>query len=192
MCACGNAVCAALCSAYLCIYLQSYSTAYFLHPHSKTKTPTYTLRAHLSPAFFAVVSHQAGKPTHTHTHRKNSNKTQRCSSLCAQTCLTFGLGPRGLSTSIPPQQRGLSLGLLAPTGSLPGAHLLSLCALSMKLSHVRGAACWVTHTYTHTYTCTSLTRQWNRTGGQTVDTSPEPQWCPSFSFSLLFPISYLV
>lgn len=65
MCACGNAVCAVLCSAYLCVYLQSYSTAYFLHPHSKTKTPTYTLRAHLSPAFFAVVSHQAGKPIHT-------------------------------------------------------------------------------------------------------------------------------
>lgn len=160
------------------------------HTAKQKHLRTHSVPTCLRPSLLLWVIRQANQ--HTLTHRKNSNKTQRCSSLCAQTCLTFGLGPRGLRTSIPPQQRGLSLGLLAPTGSLPGAHLLSLCALCMKLSHVQGAACWVTHTYTHTYTRTSLTRQWNRTGGQTVDTSPEPQWCPSFSFSLLFPISYLL
>lgn len=160
MCACGNAV---FCSVYLCIYLQSYSAAYFLHPHGKTKTPTYTLHAHLSPAFFPVVSHQAGKPTTTHTcahtHTQNSNKTQRCSSLCAPPCLTFGRVPRGLSTSIPPQQRGLSLGLLAPAGSLPGAHLLSLSRPVHEAFPCLNRVLPVeshTHLHTNTPTCTPV------------------------------------
>ena len=148
MCLCGNAVYAMLRSAYLCIYLQSYSTAYFLHPHGKTKTPTYTFRTHLSPAFFHVVSH-LHRQAIQHTHKK---KIPELFLTMRWDCLTFGLSPGGFGTSIPPQQRGLSLGLLSPTGSLPGAHLLSLCTLCMKLPHVCTGCCLLSpppHTHTH-------------------------------------------
>lgn len=122
--------------------------------------------------------------TRAYTQVTNSNKAQ--SSFLD--CLTFGLCPGGcFCTSFPPQQRGMSLGLFSPAGSLPGACLLSVCLLCLKLSlDCPGCSlCWVTHTHTpHTHA--SLVVQWNRTGGWAGDTSPESQWCPSFSCNLLF------
>lgn len=74
--------------------------------------------------------------------------------MCAQTVWHLVYALEVFCTSIPPQQRGLSLGLLSPTGSLPGAHLLSLCLLCLKLSpDCPGCSlCWVTHTHRHTRT----------------------------------------
>ncbi len=67
-------------------------------------------------------------------------------------------------------------------------YLSASCAWSFPMT-AQGAPSVESHTHTHTHTTNthaSLARQWNRTGGWAGDTSPEPQWCPSFSCSLLF------